>query len=217
MALSFSSKILTWFWRCGKHEKQLSEMLSYRYFPESGGTGTAMWVQKEPKAGSQRQVCLLNFESPITSCFSCTLPEYIETQGKEAEIHLAASRREFSTHTAHDIYLNAERLHVLYSDSYLLVTVPAAHTGLKNKHSFLTLWPIPTEKINSIWQTLKGIILQSPEVTELAALWRKRTLKMQGKKPQEPFSKAFTPSQDSAASDSRFLTKHHRTPDKIKG
>lgn len=64
-------------------------------------------------------------------------PGYTETQNNEAEIYLEASRREFPTQTGYDIYLHAERLPVLYSDSYLLVTVPAAHTDLKNKHSSL--------------------------------------------------------------------------------
>lgn len=65
-------------------------------------------------------------------------PGYIETQNNEAEIHLAASRRQFPTQTRYNMYLHAERLPVLYSDSYLLVTVhTAAHTDLKNKHSFL--------------------------------------------------------------------------------
>lgn len=153
MELSFSCKILTCFWRCDKPEKQLSETLSY--FPEIGGTGAAVWVQKEPKARSQRQICLLDFESPTPSCFSCIPPGYTETQNNGAEIHFAASRREFLTQTGHDICLNAERLPVLSSDCYLLVTLLAAHTDLKNKPSFLILQLNPTEQINSVPQTLK--------------------------------------------------------------
>lgn len=57
--------------------------------------------------------------------------------------------------TGHDIRLNAERLLVISTDSYLLVTVPAAHTHLKNKHSFLILQLNPTEQINGVPQTLK--------------------------------------------------------------
>lgn len=124
-------------------------------FLKSGGTGAVVWVQKELKARSQRQVCLLAFESPTTSCFSCMPPGYIQTQNNEAEIHLAASRREFPSQIGHKICLNAERLPVFYSDCYLLVTVPAAHTNLKNKHSFLTMQLNPTEQIDDIPQTLK--------------------------------------------------------------